>query len=168
MGQPRPLFNLLTVFSNKQYNPTAIQCEKCHVYPVYGARIQTHNLLNMNHLSQPLDQGSRPPFCLFGRLQRRNAIACKWASLLKHESDCQISNDATAVIGSSRSRQIGTPICQTWQLEEGLNYFSVMPRFNLRFRIDQSGILFKKWPIPGLCFFIFVFSIQLTVNLQLL
>ena len=32
---------------------------KCHLRPVYSARIQTHSLLNMSHLSLSLDQGSR-------------------------------------------------------------------------------------------------------------
>ena len=44
----RPLFCFFLVFSNKQYN----------VHPVYGARIWIHNLSNMSHHSQPLDQGS--------------------------------------------------------------------------------------------------------------
>ena len=29
---------------------TKNQCEKCHVHPVYGAGIQTHDLLNMSRL----------------------------------------------------------------------------------------------------------------------
>ena len=39
---------------------TTNQCEKCHVHPVYGTEIRTHNLSNMSCLSQPRDQGSRP------------------------------------------------------------------------------------------------------------
>ena len=29
---------------------TINQCKKCHVHPEYSARIQTHNLSNMNRL----------------------------------------------------------------------------------------------------------------------
>ena len=39
MVQPRPLFRLFSVFSNKQYNFTKNQCEKSHVHLVYGAGI---------------------------------------------------------------------------------------------------------------------------------
>ena len=34
--------------------------KKCHIQPVYGAGIWTHNLSNMSRLLKPLDQGSRP------------------------------------------------------------------------------------------------------------
>ena len=37
---------LFTVFSNKQYNFYNKKCEKCHVNPVYGATIRTHDLWN--------------------------------------------------------------------------------------------------------------------------
>ena len=38
MGQPRPLVCLFSVL------------KKCHVYPVYGAEIRTHDLSNMSRL----------------------------------------------------------------------------------------------------------------------
>ena len=44
MGQPRPIFRLFSVFSNKQYN---FNNYKCHVHPVYGAGIRTHDLSNI-------------------------------------------------------------------------------------------------------------------------
>ena len=31
-----------------------------NVHPVYGAGIQTHDLLNMSHIPLPLDQDSHP------------------------------------------------------------------------------------------------------------
>ena len=37
-----------------------INVNKCHVHPVYSARIKIHNLSNMSHLPSPLDQGSSP------------------------------------------------------------------------------------------------------------
>ena len=37
-----------------------INVKKCHVHPVYGARIRTHDHQNMSFLPQPLDQGSHP------------------------------------------------------------------------------------------------------------
>ena len=49
MGQPRPLL-LFSVFLNKQYNFTTNQCEKCHVHPIYGSGIWTHDLSNMSRL----------------------------------------------------------------------------------------------------------------------
>ena len=58
MGQPRSLFCLFLVFSSKQYNFSTNQCKKVH--PVYGTRIQTHNLSNMSRHPIPLEQGSRP------------------------------------------------------------------------------------------------------------
>ena len=62
-NRPTPFsFYLFAVFSNKQYN-----VKKCHVHPVYGARIRTHELFNMSRLPQPLDQGSRPKMFLTGR-----------------------------------------------------------------------------------------------------
>ena len=45
IGQPRPLFRLLSVFSNKQYN----FYNKLMWKLVYGTGIQTHNLSNMSH-----------------------------------------------------------------------------------------------------------------------
>ena len=48
-GQPRPLFRLFFVFSNKQYNFYNKSMWK-NVHPIYGAGIWTHNLLNMSHL----------------------------------------------------------------------------------------------------------------------
>ena len=45
MSQPRPLFRLFSVFSNKQYNFLQ-QLNVKNVQPVYGARIRTHDLLN--------------------------------------------------------------------------------------------------------------------------
>ena len=49
MGQPRPLFHLFTVFSNKHYNFYNKYMWK-NVHPVYGAGIRTHNLWNMSLL----------------------------------------------------------------------------------------------------------------------
>ena len=43
MGQPRPLFRLILVFSNKQYNFYNKSMQK-----IYIPGIQTHNLLNMS------------------------------------------------------------------------------------------------------------------------
>ena len=54
IGQPRPLFHLFSVFSNKQYNfYNKSMCKKCHVHPVYSARIRTHDLRNVSLL--PVD-----------------------------------------------------------------------------------------------------------------
>ena len=47
MGQPRPLFNLFSVFSNKQYNFYNKSMQK-NVHLVYGTGIRTHELLNMS------------------------------------------------------------------------------------------------------------------------
>ena len=55
MGQPRPLFRLFLVFSNKQYNFTTNQCEK-----MSSAGIRNHNISNMSHHPLPLDHYSRP------------------------------------------------------------------------------------------------------------
>ena len=52
-GQPRPLFRLFFVFSNKQYNFYNKSMRK-NVQPVYGAGIQTHDLSNI----------SSPPICI--------------------------------------------------------------------------------------------------------
>ena len=38
-----------------------MQCKKCHVHPVYGAGIWTHDLLNMSRLLLPQDQGTKGP-----------------------------------------------------------------------------------------------------------
>ena len=59
MGQSRPLFNLLSVCSNKQYFFYKKSMWK-NVHPVFGTKIQTHNLLNMIRHPLPLDQCSRP------------------------------------------------------------------------------------------------------------
>ena len=49
IGQPRPLFRLFSIFSNKQYNfLQQIKVKKCHVHPVYGNGIQTHDLWNVS------------------------------------------------------------------------------------------------------------------------
>ena len=47
MGQPRTFFRLFLVFSNKQYN-FYNKSMSINVHPVYGAGIQTHDLLNMS------------------------------------------------------------------------------------------------------------------------
>ena len=47
MGQPRPLFRLLSVFSNKHYNFYNNNMWK-YVHPVYGAGIRTHDHKNFN------------------------------------------------------------------------------------------------------------------------
>ena len=51
MGTHLPLFHLFSVFSYKQYKfLQQINVKKCCVYPVYGAGIQTHDLLNVSRL----------------------------------------------------------------------------------------------------------------------
>ena len=47
MDQPRPLFHLFLVFSNKHYNFYNNYMWK-NVHPVYGAGIQTHDLWNVS------------------------------------------------------------------------------------------------------------------------
>ena len=47
MGQPRPLFCLFSVFSNKHYNFYNKYLWK-NVHPVYGAGIRTHDLRNVS------------------------------------------------------------------------------------------------------------------------
>ena len=47
MGQPRPLFRLFLVFSNKHYNFYNKYMWK-NVHPVYGPGIRTHELWNMS------------------------------------------------------------------------------------------------------------------------
>ena len=49
-GQPRPLFRLFLVLSNKQYKFYNKSMWK-NAHPVFSAGIQTHNLLNISHLS---------------------------------------------------------------------------------------------------------------------
>ena len=49
MCQPRPIFRLFLVFSNKHYKFLQ-QIYVKNVHPVYGAGIQTHNLRNMSLL----------------------------------------------------------------------------------------------------------------------
>ena len=58
MGQPRPLFCLFSVFSNKQYNFYNKYMWK-NVHPVYSAGIQTHKLLW--HESLPITTRPRLP-----------------------------------------------------------------------------------------------------------
>ena len=47
MGQPRPLFRLLLVFSNKHHYNFFNKCMWKNVHPVYGTGIRTHNLWNV-------------------------------------------------------------------------------------------------------------------------
>ena len=47
---------------------TTNQCEKCHVHPVSGARIRTHDLWNVSLLPKPLDQGSRPTLLILSMM----------------------------------------------------------------------------------------------------
>ena len=61
MAQPRPLFRLFSVYSNKHYNFYNIYMWK-NVHSVYSAGIQTHDLQNVSLFPKPLDQGSRPMF----------------------------------------------------------------------------------------------------------
>ena len=49
IGQPRLLFNLVLSFQTHITNFTTNRYVK-NVYPVYGAGIQTHDLLNMSLL----------------------------------------------------------------------------------------------------------------------
>ena len=49
MGQPWPLLRLFLVFSNKHYKFLQ-QIYVKNVHPVYGTRIQTHDLQNMSLL----------------------------------------------------------------------------------------------------------------------
>ena len=44
IGQPRPLFRLFLSFSTNNTIFITNQCKKCHVHPVYGAGIRTHNI----------------------------------------------------------------------------------------------------------------------------
>ena len=46
MGQPRPLFRLFLVFFKQTLLQflQQINVKKCHVHPVYGTRIRTHDL----------------------------------------------------------------------------------------------------------------------------
>ena len=60
MGQPRPFFRLVSVFSNKTRSIFTTNQFKKKFYIVYGAGIRTHDLTNINCHPQPLDQGSRP------------------------------------------------------------------------------------------------------------
>ena len=57
-------FGLVLLFKQTLQIFTTNKWEKCHVHPVYGAGIRTHDLWNMSLLPKPLDQGSRPYFGL--------------------------------------------------------------------------------------------------------
>ena len=57
MGQPLSLF---VYFQSLQSNKSIFrQTNVKNVHPVSGARIQTHSLLILSILPEPLDQGSR-------------------------------------------------------------------------------------------------------------
>ena len=43
-------FSVFWSFQTNNNVLSANQCEKCNVHPVYGARIQTHDLLNISRL----------------------------------------------------------------------------------------------------------------------
>ena len=60
MGKPRPLFHFFLVFSKNNTLQFLQQINVKNVRPVYGARIQNHDLSNMSRRPKPLDQGSRP------------------------------------------------------------------------------------------------------------
>ena len=50
MVQPTPLFRLFLSFQTNITILTTNQCEKCHVHPLSGAGIQTHDLWNVSLL----------------------------------------------------------------------------------------------------------------------
>ena len=60
MGQPRPLFHLFSVFSNKHHYNSYNKYMWKKVHPVYGAGIWTHDLRNVSLFPLRLDQCSRP------------------------------------------------------------------------------------------------------------
>ena len=60
MGQPGLFLFIFSLFKQKIQFLKQNNVKKCHVYPVYGAGIRTHNLSNTSHLPLPLDKGSRP------------------------------------------------------------------------------------------------------------
>ena len=64
IGNPRTLFRLFSVFSNKQYNLYNESMRK-NIHPVSGAGIRTHDLLNTSCLPWPLDQGGPALIMLF-------------------------------------------------------------------------------------------------------
>ena len=51
LGQPRTLFHLFSSFQTQIITIfTTIKCEQCHVHPLYGAGIRTHDLWIMSLL----------------------------------------------------------------------------------------------------------------------
>ena len=57
-----------------------INVKKCHVHPAYSTRIRTHDLLNMSHLPNPLDQGSHPLSNQFMTLARSRYRYRSWTA----------------------------------------------------------------------------------------
>ena len=87
MGQPRPLFCLFLIFSNKQYFFTKYQCEK---FPSTIQR-QDSNPQPLEHESSPITSRPRPYNCLSHRSRcaalvwplpglaaRRCRCRCRW------------------------------------------------------------------------------------------
>ena len=50
IGPTPTSFSCFWSFQTNKTFFTTIQCEKCHLYPVFGSRIRTHDLLNMSRL----------------------------------------------------------------------------------------------------------------------
>ena len=51
MGQPRLFLFIVGLFKQTIQFLQQMNVKKCHVHPVFGAGIQTHDLLNMSHIS---------------------------------------------------------------------------------------------------------------------
>ena len=66
MCNARPLFNVISVFSNGNYTFHNKLMSK-HIRLLYVAGIRTHNFLNMGILPEPLDQGSPPHVHVVGK-----------------------------------------------------------------------------------------------------
>ena len=50
MGQHRPLFVFFGLYNTKQFKQQQIKVKICHVHPVYGTGIRTHEPSNMSRL----------------------------------------------------------------------------------------------------------------------
>ena len=60
MGQQQLLFVNFQSFQTNKFFLQQINVSKCHADAIYNTGIPTHDLLNMNYLPYPLDQGSHP------------------------------------------------------------------------------------------------------------
>ena len=106
MGQPRPLFRLFSVFSNKQYNFYNKYMSK-NIHPVYGAGIQTHNLQKRESLPITTRPGLPPNYALF------TAPKMAFQPFVKH---CKLLADPGSGSGStSKSRASeSSSNCSLW------------------------------------------------------